>query len=551
MATTVYQRKGGTLENVTMDGGLTEAEVAQMRKEIGLAQIAARAAKATADAALPTDGVAVAATKLETPRDLLVDLTKHAGQAFDGTANAGSIGCVGVLPLEHGGTGGDTAAKACKALGALPLTGGKINGALTIKGELVLDYHASNGFRSLSFQDERVEGASQITGVVRNIYAPGNDYTQSLLEARAYKDDGTLVTASVAAKAQKDGTAYSATQTPAANAPNNAIQTKESVARDFVNKSGGSMTNSLIFERGAPVIKCSACELGGAAPANAEQRFINWQDKNNTRLAQVAYVHRADNSKLLSLGLFGKSLSEAASLNLSYDAAGKAYADCPVISDAYGTGIVNNRRLMDYAPQKLTSEINIYVGGANASDTADLFNGRGLTSDKPFATLGAALAFIRGNFFAPSLYLTIIPQADLTGNFTIWGHGLRCLRIGHPSQKYTITGNMTVLSGAVCLRNLKLVAPADTVYLIYMNGAEGGRPHLRILENVELSGTVTGAAIASDYGSIVLISKPLTGAITGKRYLVASGGAIYTNGKGPNAIPGTVAGTCDSVSVYY
>ena len=56
-------------------------------------------------------GNAATATKLQTARVMITDLTSDKEEAFDGTSGI-SPGVYGVLPIEHGGTGGSTVREA-------------------------------------------------------------------------------------------------------------------------------------------------------------------------------------------------------------------------------------------------------------------------------------------------------------------------------------------------------------------------------------------------------------------------------------------------------
>lgn len=86
------------------------------------AQTTASQAKATADAALPKTGTAAAAAKLATARTLRVNLASTSSAAFDGSANK-DIGVKGVLALQNGGTGANSANAACDKLGAVKKSG--------------------------------------------------------------------------------------------------------------------------------------------------------------------------------------------------------------------------------------------------------------------------------------------------------------------------------------------------------------------------------------------------------------------------------------------
>ncbi|MBQ8617664.1 MAG: hypothetical protein IJ418_09130 [Clostridia bacterium] len=79
---------------------------------------------AEAVGALPSDGTAAAATKLETARTIRTDLGSTSEASFDGTANI-TPGVTGSLPIANGGTGATTRKDAFNALsflGTNPIT---------------------------------------------------------------------------------------------------------------------------------------------------------------------------------------------------------------------------------------------------------------------------------------------------------------------------------------------------------------------------------------------------------------------------------------------
>lgn len=92
----------------------------------------------------------------------LPDGSSFTGPAWNSftTALDGKAGLVsGAVPVSQGGTGKKTASDALAALGGFPITGGNINGDVTLSGSLV-----SNGFSSNSFQ-----GNTSITGASQNV----------------------------------------------------------------------------------------------------------------------------------------------------------------------------------------------------------------------------------------------------------------------------------------------------------------------------------------------------------------------------------------------
>lgn len=78
-----------------------------------------------------------------------------------------------------------------------------------------------------------------------------------------------------------------------------------------------------------------------------------------------------------------------------------------------------------------------------------------------------------------------------------------------------------------------------------------------LISTLELDGniTVNKAVVFSSGNSYVHITTgtkiTATGTVTGSRYAIYDGAIIYSGGSGPNAIPGTKAGSVDSGGAYY
>ena len=104
---------------------------------------------------LKIDGNAKTATKLATARTVQTNLASTSTASFDGTKNI-APGVTGVLPVANGGTGSSTEKY-------LKLTGGNINGNLTISGKNVVrtingTAADANGNVTLSLGGGAVEG---------------------------------------------------------------------------------------------------------------------------------------------------------------------------------------------------------------------------------------------------------------------------------------------------------------------------------------------------------------------------------------------------------
>lgn len=210
-------------------------------------------------------------------------------------------------------------------------------------------------------------------------------------------------------------------------------------------------------------------------------------------------------------------------------------------------------------PLKVT-DIQVHVGGANASDTADLFSGRGLSADKPFATLLAAINFINHNYLVANRAMFILhSDITITDRQRILVKNMGMCAVCSDDTKRTITlegsaayldmwgGCFAMWDVNVQLNGARNFIRSNSVYgfaTVYLGNQFDTASHA-----VNLNGTVTVATIEASGGSVYLHDE-LTGSVTGKRYACANGGRIITNGRGVNAIPGTIAGTCDESSIY-
>ena len=122
---------------------------------------------------------------------------------------------------------------------------------------------------------------------------------------------------------------------------------------------------------------------------------ILFQDANNFNYGELGTYQEIDLtvvSKIQATNKKEDGTSVSAAINAVSRKDGTAYATCPPPrQNNYGSDIVNTKAMKDYAPMKGSGSVSIFVGGSNASDTADLFAGRGLSADKPFATIDAAI----------------------------------------------------------------------------------------------------------------------------------------------------------------
>lgn len=207
-----------------------------------------------------------------------------------------------------------------------------------------------------------------------------------------------------------------------------------------------------------------------------------------------------------------------------------------------------------FAPQKLTAARQVHIGGVNASDTDDLFNGRG-DVDKPFATLEGAWTFVSNHYIAqgnnaiqfilhedqvlpPVMYLRTLgnPWCLIQGDDTI-----RTITVG--------TTALDVLC-VLWLQNVRLVTPAEgSGNLIIVDGIND-YASLTIGQNVEFSGIAHGSVLRATWGGKIQVTALPTGTITGRKYECLNGSSILSlAGVDYTKLPGTMAGTCDESSI--
>lgn len=218
-------------------------------------------------------------------------------------------------------------------------------------------------------------------------------------------------------------------------------------------------------------------------------------------------------------------------------------AALPVLD--YSTQAASTSWTKNFAMQKATSNLILYAGGANASDTADLFIGRGLSSDKPFATLTGAMQWANCN--VASCYSVIcILQADTTVE-DLWIRGINFGGVGIQSdstrRKLTVTGRIVVERGTLTLSNLTIEGNTTNELL----NALSPLSYLYIRSDIELTGKA-GRSLFAANGGTILLESGMTGNITAQRYRAQNCGRILASGK-PDEIPGTADGSKDDNSI--
>ena len=286
-------------------------------------------------------------------------------------------------------------------------------------------------------------------------------------------------------------------------------------------------------------------------------------DNNNQLLSQIYTNYNTTGGSSIVLDTYSRKNDGSVSRNyltVNCDRDNRGYVTFPHPRGLYNGDGVTYQSMVNYAPKKILSNKDFYVGGTNASDTLDLYNGRGESPEKPFATIAACTKYITTNFFGP-FFITINLQADFAlGNLVIDAPNFKGILIKSASadniKTLAITSNQygcITGSGVLRFSDLNIEARNCNALFWATEGGTNGCCYISLSSGLNITGSMlstNNSVVAASSGGTVRIESTITGDITGKRYFCTNGGRILTGGKGPNAIPGTEAGTCDENSIY-
>ena len=331
-------------------------------------------------------------------------------------------------------------------------------------------------------------------------------------------------------------------------------------------KSGGEMTGSIS-------LKSKTYDVSNAPDASEFSPGVAFFDKNGINIGSVQCRHDPDGTRNISMFLPPVLSGEewyAALTVLRNPENNQMYCSFPNPRGLYSNDGVTFQSMVDYAPQKTTAQKNIHVNANTGSDTADLYNGRGLSEDMPFKTPLAALAYADSNIVG--MYdVNIILHSDCSCALPQRFLNSRLLNImsDGTKRKLTLTDNIWMLQGAVRFSNLSIAMQSYFMTAKDQNfsrfafvGVDFTGTAMKICANggvVDFEGSCTfnGTAsadglITADIGGKASLwnGASLSGSVAGKRYAAKNGSSILVQGKGPNAIPGSEAGSCDATSVY-
>lgn len=394
-----------------------------------------------------------------------------------------------------------------------------------------------------------------------------------------------------------------------------ALQTDVAAAQTALDgkldKSGGTVTGPfLTIEAVHPFL---VFKQTGYAVGDAISNWINAgflvRDKNNIDLSVYSNnlsIEEANHAAMRVRDI--ANVSKSADLVIIYPKNGIPFAASPPPREkSYANDIDTLRASINRHPIKLTANKNFYVGGANASDTADLFKGRGESPEMPFATLAAALNFVQTNYVSSQTDVHIICIADCSLpiqylNFTKFGTVYLQGITGN--EKLTLTGQLALLGGYLLITNFsevdiqhtgneltahstytksylvldclfktsesyngKLFLAYDGGTILCKKGFEwSGKAntlfHLNRMSDlffwdvtsfsVPLNGEVSDSIFNITQNSLATIEYPVsfTGSVTGKKYDVSVNSTICSHNRSTDLIPGTIEGTVDASSVY-
>ena len=220
--------------------------------------------------------------------------------------------------------------------------------------------------------------------------------------------------------------------------------------------------------------------------------------------------------------------------------------------ELYNNDGVTFKSLVNYSAAYIGNDHGtLYIGNlSEASDTADLHNGRGLSIDKPFKTLEGAFSYAARIVGANNLHFRLLTDIEFANTwlyqpmvYTAW---IRSHDPNNPKKLILKQGIHLANSVPVYFHQVGLQASGSIPFFVHAS-----QNCFVNLNRVSLNGTVTQAAVVGSHGAHILLgSGALSGNVTGKRYELKNNSALYSGGAGPNAIPGTEAGSCDATSTY-
>lgn len=293
------------------------------------------------------------------------------------------------------------------------------------------------------------------------------------------------------------------------------------------------------------------------------QQYTDTRGTNNTRIMAIGFDANEN----------GKTYSSEIRAVAQRD--GTRYATCFPPRETVNENDIDTRAAsVARHPKKNTNTVTLHLGGDNASDTDSLHVDRGLTADKPFATLNGVWAYAINNFTGADIIILIHGEVVWSATNSLYQYGPSSITLmgADSNAVFKLQKDLILLQGITTLRSLNI--DIDT-HRIQCDG-NWGHNHLNVSTvtftgsnpisflraisdsfiwfygNNTFNGTVGVATVAAELGATIEVftAANLTGSVTGKRYFATNGSRIIVAGKGVNVFPGSEAGTVDSSSIY-
>lgn len=320
-------------------------------------------------------------------------------------------------------------------------------------------------------------------------------------------------------------------------------------------KTGGYFTGNIGITNNMPQINFDGLSLEqGVMPTQTKTFGNTFRDKDHNLLGQICYQGVSDFAQQVMwlYPLHETNNANTAIIGVRAYASGEIIGMSPPPRENVNENDIDTKRAsVARHPLKQTEQKVIHIGGTNASDTANLNAGRGLSASMPFASLTAAFNWAFASY--QSTHFPLVFQIHQNWTLNEIGinapAGMGMIIQGSSGVTLTLGGPIKLLSGTLTLQGINIAGNGIENFFSCGMGFAG--PATLVLgNNLNFSGSVTDAVVKAGWGAEVKVPGAITGSVTGKRYVLTHGARIITGGKGETAIPGTEAGTKDASSTY-
>lgn len=313
-------------------------------------------------------------------------------------------------------------------------------------------------------------------------------------------------------------------------------------------KSGGTLSGDLtIWKNDSALFLKDPRSKMGETPSENLFPALRWLDQDGETVGFVQRAFRITGENEIGLAVLTKKADGSLANNalvLVTEADGTAYGKCPLARNLYNNDIAVMRNVMDYSPQRYTANIAAYVGGANASDTADLNNGRGLSEAKPFATPLAALKWA-ATHYAAAVVLNLVFCANMSlDGLAIPGNLFHYINMSGKTAatKLSLSAPISLSGGGLQLSNISLEGSNIEAFV----RASGSYRACRVVigAGVTMNGSVIEGTVFALNGAQVICTSAVSGTVTGKKYRLATNSFLGA----PQYLPGSEDGLKDASS---